>query len=68
MHWFANGETGRVGDYPIHENRYRNWAREFSDVALQFRAKNIEVVNVSAISLVTAFPKMSPADFIKGAR
>jgi hypothetical protein len=68
MHWFANGETGRVGDYPIHENRYRNWAREFSDVALQFRAKNIEVVNVSSISLVTAFRKVSPADYMKGVR
>lgn len=68
MHWFANGETGRVGDYPIHENRYRNWAREFSDVALQFRAKNIEVVNISSISLVTAFRKVSPADYMKGAR
>jgi hypothetical protein len=68
MHWFARGETGRVGDYPIHTGRYGNWAREFNDVGLQFRAKGIDVVNVSSISLVTAFRKMSPAEYMKGAR
>jgi len=68
MHWFAQGETGRVGDYPIHNGRYANWAREFSDVGLQFRAKGIEVVNVSPISLVTAFRKISPSDYMKGIR
>lgn len=65
-HWFANGETGRVGDYPIHPNRYRNWALEFDHVAPQFSVKGIEVVNVSSISLVRAFRKVAPADYMKG--
>lgn len=62
-HWFAKGETGRVGDYPIHANRYRNWAREFDDVGRQFEARGIDVVNVSAISIVTAFRKIAPKEF-----
>ncbi len=65
-HWFAKGETGRVGDYPIHPNRYRNWALEFDAVAPQFSQRGIEVVNVSSISLVRAFRKIAPADYMKG--
>lgn len=62
-HWFAKGETGRVGDYPIHANRYRNWAREFDDVGRQFKARGIDVINVSTQSVVTAFRKIAPKDF-----
>lgn len=65
-HWFANGETGRVGDYPINPNRYRNWAFEFDAVAPQFSERGIEVVNVSSISFVRAFRKIAPADYMKG--
>lgn len=68
MHWFAQGETGRVGDYPIHTGRYAGWARQFSDVAPQFRQKGIDVVNVSASSIVTAFRKITPKEYAKGVR
>lgn len=66
MHWFARGETGRVGDYPIHAGRYAGWARQFNDVASQFRAKGIDVVNVSASSIVTAFRKITPKEYARG--
>lgn len=64
-HWFAKGETGRVGDYPIHSGRYYGWARQFDDVGPQFEAKGIDVVNVSVHSVVRAFRKVSPNDFAK---
>lgn len=68
MHWFARGETGRVGDYPIHTGRYAGWARQFNDVAPQFRQRGIDVVNVSASSIVTAFRKITPKEYAKGVR
>lgn len=68
MHWFATGETGRVGDYPIHTGRYSGWARQFNDCAAQFKAKGIDVANVSDTSVVQAFRKVSPSAFMKGAR
>lgn len=68
MHWFAQGETGRVGDYPIHTGRYAGWAREFNDVAPQFRKQGIDVINVSASSIVMAFRKITPKEYNKGVR
>lgn len=63
-HWFeTTGATNTVGAFTIHPGRYAGWAREFSDVALQFRLKGIEVLNVSAISTVTAFRKITPKEF-----
>src|SRR5262245_32748424 len=67
-HWFAKGRTGLVGDYPIHVPRYRGWGWQFNDVAHQFKSKGIDVANVSATTVVQAFRKIAPADFMKGVR
>jgi hypothetical protein len=65
-HWFeAKADTGVVGAHSIHEGRYANWAREFDQVGPQFKASGIDVVNVSETSLVTAFRKISPKEFMK---
>lgn len=68
-HWFEHtGKTDTVGAFSIHANRYRGWAQQFSDAGPKFKARGIQVLNVSDISMVTAFPKISPRDFMKGAR
>lgn len=65
-HWFAkNTENAEVGSAHIHGGRYAGWAREYNATAGQFRDAGIEVVNVSDISLVTAFRKISPREFVQ---
>lgn len=68
-HWFERtGKTNTVGAFSIQPGRYAGWAREFDHAGPMFKARGIEVLNVSSISLVRAFRKISPADFNKGAR
>lgn len=43
--------------------KYTEWAGQFADAARAFRARNIEVFNVSATSAITAFAKIAPKQF-----
>lgn len=66
FHWFEpSTNTGVVGAYAIHDNRYRNWAREFEYAGEQFRRAGIEVLNVSDTTVVTAFKRVSPKEYSK---
>jgi hypothetical protein len=63
-HWFAkNTLAPKVGAARIQDARYANWAKEYAGPAEQMKAAGIRVVNVSDISLITCFEKMSPRDF-----
>lgn len=42
--------------------RYDQWAREFNDIAISFRAAGIEVLNVSDHSKIMAFRRVSPKE------
>lgn len=68
-HWFEHG-VGKdvVGAYSIQAGRYGGWARQFDAAGPMFKSKGIDVVNVSDISVVRAFRKLSPRDFMKGVR
>lgn len=66
-HWFEpTGETNIVGAYHIHRGRYANWAKQFSVAAEQFAAAGIDVINVSDTTVVTAFARISPKEYMRG--
>lgn len=71
-HWYGKNEPrgiAEVGSAPIHEPRYAGWAREYdAGPVRQFKAAAIEVINVSDISLIRGFRRLSPAQFNAGAR
>jgi hypothetical protein len=43
--------------------KYAAWAAQFDDAALRFASIGCDVWNVSPASAITAFPKMTPADY-----
>lgn len=47
--------------------KYDEWMRQMASIAEQFKAANIEVVNVSATSSIEVFRKITPKEFLKEA-
>ena len=43
---------------------YEAWAAEFEQIAAQFKARGVEVVNCSPSSAIKAFPKADPKGFL----
>lgn len=43
--------------------KYATWAGQFDDAALRFQSIGCDVWNVSPASAITAFPKMTPAEY-----
>lgn len=58
-YWFPDYEWTKPGG-ATSDSKYANWAREFADVAKQFRKAGVEVFNASPHSKVEAFAKVSP--------
>jgi len=59
-HWFAPYDWRPAG---TSARDYQQWAREFSASARAFSGAGIEVFNVSPTSAVTAFKKITPAQY-----
>jgi hypothetical protein len=43
--------------------KYRTWAKQFEQAARRFRSIGCDVWNVSPASAITAFPKMTAAEY-----
>lgn len=66
-------ERGRASWYPPYpwaqpsgatsNGKYATWAKEFAEAARRFEGIGCDVWNVSPASAITAFPKMSPAEY-----
>lgn len=64
-HWYAPYSWVLNAKGATSSGTYRTWARQFDELAKAFRREKIEVRNVSPSSAIEAFPKMSPADYMK---
>lgn len=68
----AHGRAYWYPAYPWSSNngattngKYLSWAQQFKGAASAFRRIGCEVFNVSPASAIEAFPKMSPAQYLK---
>lgn len=57
-HWVPPGGATPNG-------KYAEWSRRFNKAAMAFGGIGAEVINVSPSSAIKAFPKMTPADYLK---